>query len=67
MFESSAAIWIGVALLALFWWGLGLLLLALLGDVSRWWRGRISRLFDRLDRMREEPPKSTAVPERAAA
>ncbi len=43
------ATWIGIAMLAPFWWGMGLLVLALLGDVSPRWRGRVSRLFDRLD------------------
>lgn len=42
------AMWITIALLAPFWWGLGLLLLALLGDLSPGWRRRVSRLFDRL-------------------
>jgi hypothetical protein len=67
MFESSAVTWMFVALLVPFWWGMGLLVLALLGDMSPRWRVRISRLFDRLDRMREEPPKSTVLPERPAA
>ena len=66
MFESSAVTWMFVVLLAPFWWGLGLLVLALFADVSPLWRVRISRLFDRLDRMRVEPPSST-VPERSAA
>jgi hypothetical protein len=66
MFDSSAATWMFAALLAPFWWGLGLLVLALLGDASPRWRVPISRLFDRLDRMREEP-RSTALPERPAA
>jgi hypothetical protein len=39
----------------------------LLGDVSPRWRVGISRLFDRLDRMREEPPMSTVPPQRSAA
>jgi hypothetical protein len=67
MFESSAVTGMFVALLTPFWWGLGLLALALLGDVSPLWRVPTSRLFDRLDRMREEPPSSTVVPERSAA
>ncbi len=44
-------IWITIALLAPFWWALGLFLLALLGDVSPAWRARVSRLFDRFDRV----------------
>ncbi len=42
-------IWIPIALLAPFWWALGLFLLALLGDVWPAWRARVSRLFDRLE------------------
>lgn len=42
------------------WWGMGLLALALLGDVSAWWRPRVSRLFARLERMGRVPPGSTA-------
>ncbi len=46
--------WSPIALLAPFWWGLGLFLLALLGDVSPAWRTRVSRLFDRFERA-EDP------------
>lgn len=42
------------------WWGVGLLALALLGDVSPGWRPRVSRLFDRLDRIRAVPASRTA-------
>lgn len=49
MIESREAIWIVVALLAPFWWGLGLLLLAFLSTFSPSLRGRLGRLFDRLD------------------
>ncbi len=45
----QTATWIAIALLAPFWWGMGLLVLALLGDASPRWRGRVSRLFNRLD------------------
>jgi hypothetical protein len=41
-----------IALALPLWWGMGLLALALLGDVSPWWRPRVSRLFDRLNRLR---------------
>ena len=44
----NTATWITIALLAPFWWGLGLLVLALLGDGLPGWRVRVSRLFDRL-------------------
>ena len=53
------AMWITVALLTPFWWGLCLFVLALLGDLSRVWRGRVSRLFDRLGR-RQEPREAAA-------
>ena len=45
----QTATWITIALLAPFWWGLGLLLLALLGDLLPGWRARVSGLFDRLE------------------
>jgi hypothetical protein len=51
---------ITVALALPAWWGMGLLALALLGDVSAWWRPRVSRLFARLERMGRVPPESTA-------
>ena len=47
--------WIAIALLAPFWWAMGLSLLALLGDVSTQWRGRAARLFDWLQGMQAEP------------
>jgi hypothetical protein len=43
------------------WWAMGLLALALLGDVSPWWRVRVSRLFDRLDRIRAVPSVEDAA------
>lgn len=49
MFALSTGDWIAVALLAPFWWGLGLLVLALLGDIAASWRGPVGRLFDRLE------------------
>jgi hypothetical protein len=42
------------------WWGMGLLALALLGDVSPWWRPRVARLFNRLDCLRAVPVSRTA-------
>lgn len=45
----DTATWIVIALLVPAWWGLALLLLALLGDVSPGRRARMSRLFDRLE------------------
>ena len=51
---------ITVALTLPAWWAMGLLALALLGDVSAWWRPRVSRLFARLERMGRVPPESTA-------
>jgi hypothetical protein len=49
MFALTTATWIGIALLTPFWWGMGLLVLALLASVSPWWHTRVSRLFDRLE------------------
>ncbi len=46
----DTAMWITIALLAPFSWGLGLLVLALLGDLVPGWRTPVSRLFDRLER-----------------
>jgi hypothetical protein len=43
-----------------FWWGMGLLAVALLGDLSPWWRPHVSRLFNRLERMRQVPLEWTA-------
>lgn len=34
-----------------FWWGMGLLAVALLGDLSPGWRPRVSHLFDRLEHL----------------
>ena len=56
----NTATWITIALLAPFWWGLGLLVLAVLGDGLPGWRVRVSRLFDRLGG-REESRISSAV------
>jgi hypothetical protein len=49
MTTMDTAMKIAVALLAPFWWGLALLVLALLGDVVPGWRAVVSRLFDRLE------------------
>ncbi len=46
----NTAMWIAFALLGPFWWGLGLLVLALLGDVVPGWRAGVERLFDWLGR-----------------
>ncbi len=45
----DTATWVTTALLAPFWWGLGLLVLAVIGDVSPGLRAGVSRLFDRLE------------------
>jgi hypothetical protein len=39
-------------ILAPFWWGMGLLLLALLGELVPAWGGPIMRLFDGLEGLR---------------
>ena len=58
---------IAVALLAPFWWGMGLLVLALIGDRSPSVRRLVSRLLARLEGTKGDPPTATAVPERYAA
>jgi hypothetical protein len=63
----TTAIWIAVALLTPFWWGLGLLILAWLGDVSPRLRPRAGRLFDSLKRTRAESPNEPAISRAAAA
>jgi len=67
MFEVNTAVWIAIALLTPFWWGLGLLILALLGDMSPWWRPRVSRLFDWLEHTRAESPNEPALSSPVAA
>lgn len=53
--------WIAIALLTPFWWGLGLFILAWLGDVSPRVRPRVSRLFDYLERTRAESSNEPAI------
>ena len=57
----TTAIWIAIALLTPFWWGLGLFILAWFGDVSPPLRGRVSRLFDCLERTGAESPNVSAI------
>jgi hypothetical protein len=61
----TPATWITIALLMPFWWGLGLFILAWLGDVSPAVRRRVSRLFEWL-RRRAESPNELAVSGAAA-
>jgi hypothetical protein len=63
----TTAVWIAVPLLTPFWWGLGLLVLAWLGDVSPRLRPRVRRLFDSLERTRAESPNAPAISRAAAA
>jgi hypothetical protein len=58
---------ITIALLTPFWWGMGLLILAWLGDVWPRSRARVSRLFDRLERTRAGSPDEPAVARAFAA
>jgi hypothetical protein len=68
MSASTFSARILVTLLAPFWWGIGLLVVALLGDLSAWWRGRASRLFNRLEGTHSEPAeRAAALPSRHAA
>jgi hypothetical protein len=55
----TTATWITIALLTPFWWGLGLFILALLGDVLPAFRPRVSRLFDWLERTRTDTKSPT--------
>ncbi len=61
------ATWIAIALLTPFWWGLGLFILAWLGDVSPKLRPRASRLFDWLEGTRAGSPNEPASSRAAAA
>ena len=63
----TTASWIAIALLTPFWWGLGLFILAWLGDVSPPLWPRASRLFDWLERTRAESPNEPAISRAAAA
>ena len=63
----NTATWIAIALLTPFWWGLGLFILAWLGDVSPPLRRRVSRLFDWLERTRAESPNEPAISRAVAA
>ena len=67
MFALNTAVSIAIALLTPFWWGLGLLILALLGDVWPLWRPRVSRLFDWLERTRVVSPNEPAISRTVAA
>ena len=63
----TTAAWIAIALLTPFWWGLGLFILAWLGDVWPRLRPRVSRLFDWLERTLAESPNEPAISRAAAA
>jgi hypothetical protein len=45
----TTAQWITMALLAPVWWGMGLMLVALLADLFPWWRKRVFSVFNRLE------------------
>ena len=61
----TTAQWITVALLVPVWWGMGLMLLALLADLFPFWQERVFAVFNRLERTPKEP--SMDVPSRVAA
>ncbi len=67
MFAANTAAWIAIGLLAPFWWGFSLLVLACLGCVSPRWHARVSRMFAGLERTREESPSQPAISRAAAA
>jgi hypothetical protein len=61
MFALNSAVSIACALLIPFWWALGLFILACLGDLSPRLRPLVSRLFDRLEGTRVQPPNEPAI------
>jgi hypothetical protein len=63
----TTATWITIALLTPFWWGLALLILALMGDVLPAFRRRVSRLFDWLEHTRVESATEPAISRAVAA
>ena len=63
----TTATWVAIALLTPFWWGLGLFILAWLGDVSPPLRPRVSRLFRSLEGTRAGSPTEPAISRAAAA
>jgi hypothetical protein len=63
----TTAIWIAVALLTPFWWGLTLFMLALVGDGVPAFRPRVSRLIDWLERTPAESPTEPATSRAVAA
>ncbi len=68
MFALNIATWFGVVLLTPFWWGMGLLLIALLGDLVPGWRGPVMRFFDRLEgKPRQATSRIPEVPTKQAA
>ena len=67
MFGLTVSQWITVALLTPFWWGMGLLVVALLGDISPSWRVRATRLFNRLEGIHSAPAEQAGLPSRHAA
>jgi hypothetical protein len=65
--DMTTATWITIALLAPFWWGVALFILASAGDVLPAFWPRVSRLFDWLERTRAESPTDPAISRAAAA
>jgi hypothetical protein len=61
----TTAHWTAIVLLTPFWWAVGLLLLALLGDLFPSWRRRVAPLFDKLEEM--AMARSTDSVDRVAA
>ena len=55
---DAAIILITIAMTLLTWWCMGLLALAVLGDVSAWWRPRVPRFFALLERVRSGAGRS---------
>ena len=63
----TTATWIAIALLTPFWWGVGLFILAWLGDMLAPLRPRVRHLFDWLERTRGESPTEPTISRAAVA
>jgi len=63
----TTTLWITVALLTPFWWGLTLFILALVGDELPAFRPRLSHLIAWLERTRAESPAEPATSRAVAA
>ena len=63
----TTATWILIAMLTPFWWGMGLLTVALIGDLFPWSQARVSRAFNQLERTQDVNGEAAPVADRRAA